>query len=102
MNDGDSAEEKIGNVGEDGSAARGNEVGGEELVQLGNRVVNANGGGEFVGVRSEHFAEIAGGTGGELRTGVLFAKAKRSVMSQLAAVSACGSAITAARRSGSE
>ena len=62
----------------------------------------ANGGGEFVGVRSEHFAEIAGGTGGELRTGVLFAKAKRSVMSQLAAVSACGSAITAARRSGSE
>lgn len=53
MDYGDGAQQKVGNVGEDGDAASGDEVGCEELVELGEGIVNAHGGGEVVAVRGE-------------------------------------------------
>ena len=70
VDDGDSAEEEIGDVSEDGGAAGGDEVGGQELVELGEGVVDAHCSGEFVGVGGEESAEVGWIPGRELRSGV--------------------------------
>jgi hypothetical protein len=61
LGDGDSAEEKIGNVGEYGGAACGNEVGGEEFIEFRERVVDAYGSGEVVAIGGEPLEEVCGG-----------------------------------------
>src|SRR5213595_1260043 len=83
MDDGDGAEKEISDVSEDGCAASGDEVGGEEFVEFGDGVVDAHGGGEFVGFVGEDFAKIVGLPGSKLRAGVLFAEAKTRGACQL-------------------
>src|SRR5947207_7034697 len=61
MDDGDGAEKEISDVSEDGCAASGDEVGGEVLVEFGDGVVDAHGGGEFIGCVAEALEEVGGG-----------------------------------------
>ena len=92
LDDRDGAEEKISDEGEDGGAAGGDQVGGEEFVEFGKGIVDAEGGGEFVGVVGKDFAKVVG-LPGKLRAGVLFAEAKTRVAGQLAALATRGSEV---------
>jgi hypothetical protein len=53
--------EKIGDVSEYGGATSCDEVCGEELVEFRERVVDADGGGEFVAVSGEALKKVGGG-----------------------------------------
>lgn len=60
MDDGDSAEKKIGDVGEDGSSPGGDEVSGEKFIELGKGIVDAHSGGEVVAIGSEDSGDMGG------------------------------------------
>ncbi len=98
MDDGDGAKKEIGDVSEDSGAASGDEVCGEEFVEFGDGVVDAHGGGEFVGVVGEDFAKIVRLPRSKLGTGVLFAEAKTRGADQLAALAASWRAVAAIGR----
>jgi|SRR5438552_11598277 len=98
MDDGDGAKKEISDVSEDGGAASGDEVCGEEFVEFGDGVVDAHGGGEFVGFVGEDFAKIVGLPRSKLGDGVLFAEAKSRGAGQLAALAASGGAVAAIGR----
>ena len=84
MDDGNGAEEEVGDVSENGSAACGDEVGGEEFVEFVEGVVDAHGGGEFVAVGGEALEEVGVWAEGEMRGGMFGTEA--GVLSRLAAV----------------
>src|SRR6266705_4699945 len=98
MDDRDGAKEEISDVREDSGAASGDEVGSEEFVEFREGVVDAHGGGEFVGVVGEDFAKIVRLPRSKLGAGVLFAQAKTRGASQLAALAASGGAVAAIGR----
>jgi len=60
MNDGDGAEEEVGDVSEDGGATGGDEIRGEKFVEFGGGIVNAQGSGEFVAIGCELLEEVGG------------------------------------------
>ena len=74
VDNGNGAEEEVGDIGEDGGAAGGNEVGGEESVKLGEGAVDADSGCEVVATCGEELAEVGGVPGGELRRSVFRAE----------------------------
>src|SRR5215470_4562018 len=57
---GDGAEQEIGDVGQHGGSTSGDEVVSEELVEFRERVVDADGCGEFVAIGGEEFAKSVG------------------------------------------
>jgi len=61
LGEGDGAKQEIGDVGEDRGSASGDEVGFKEFVELGEGVVDANGGGELVAIVGESLEEVGGG-----------------------------------------
>src|SRR5262249_21602230 len=71
MNDGDGAEEKISDVGENGGATGGDEIGGEEFVEFGKGVVDAHGGGEVVGLVGKALEEVGEGLRGSGERGTV-------------------------------
>jgi len=66
VDDRNGAEEKISDVGEDSGATGGDEVGGEEFVESGEGVVDAEGSGEVVAVGGEAPEKVGGGLRGVL------------------------------------
>jgi len=96
MDNGDGAKKEISDVSEDGGAASGDEVGGEEFVEFGDGVVDAHGGGEFVGFVREALEEVGGGLYHGERAGMFGAEAEFQVVSLGAATATGGSAVEAA------
>ena len=96
MDDGDGAEKEIGDVSEDGGATSGDEIGGEEFVELGDGVVDTHGGGEFVGVVGEALEEVRGRFCHGKRVGMFGAEAEFQVVRLGAATATGGSAVEAA------
>ena len=93
---GNGTEHEIGEVGEDGGATGRDEVCGEELVEFGEGVVDAHGGGEFVAVGGETLEEVRRRLSGWLRFGVLGAKTEPVVLNGGTTAASGGRAIPAA------
>lgn len=93
---GEGAEKQAGDIGDDGGAARGDAVLGEEDEELGEDLVDVGGGGKL--------AEIAGEVGGEVgrvggwrpKVDVVFAEIGRGVREGEAAATAAGVAVQTA------
>ena len=96
MDDGDGAKKEISDVSEDGCAASGDEVGGEEFVEFGDGVVDAHGGRKFIGFVGEALEEVGGGFYHGERAGMFGAKAEFQVVRLGAATATGGSAVEAA------
>jgi len=94
---GESAEEEIADVGEDGSAAGRDVAGGEELVEVAEGVVDALGGLEALPLEEERFGEV-----GELilLEEMLRAEAGARVLGERTALAAGGGAIGTASGEG--
>jgi hypothetical protein len=95
MDDGDGAKEEIGDVGENGGAAGGDEVRGEKLVKFVEGVVDAHGRGEFVAVGGERLEEVGGRFCSGARDGVFEAETEFQVVGLGAATATGGGAVEA-------
>jgi hypothetical protein len=91
---GEGAEEHAGNVGESGSAARGDASAGEEFVEGGEGVVDALGVLKVTGVFGEFRGEVFGV--GQLRGGVVGTPGRFGIKDAGGALAALGGAVLAA------
>ncbi len=97
VHDGNGAEEEIRDVGEDGGAAGGDEVGSKEFVEFGEGVVDTYGGGEFVAIGGEAFEEVGVWLKCKVWGGVLSAETGLWVDFCLVAITSCWGTVAALR-----
>src|SRR3989441_6835988 len=97
---GEGAEEQIGGVGHDGSAARGDLVPGLEFIEFAEGVVDVSGGAEFLDVTDEGGGEVSLVEVLLALSGVFVAEARVRIRDGHATTTAAGGAILTMERGG--
>jgi hypothetical protein len=98
INGHEALKEQVAGVGDDGSAARGDAVAGDQEEEVGEDAIDVQGGFEFGELADEFGGEVARACGGRLEVGVFVAEIGRDVVEGEATTAAAGVAMETARQ----
>jgi hypothetical protein len=91
-------EEQVAGVSDDGGAARGDAVAGDQEEKVGENVIDVQGGFEFGELANEFGGKIARSRGGRLEVGVFEAEIGRAAVEGEATAATAGVAMETARQ----